>query len=105
MNNSDIKKIILGFVLTLFCWGINISTFAQQAASGLAEATTEVKNMFEPASKLMMAIGAVVGIVGAIRVYSKWNAGDQDTQKHATGWIGACLFLVVVGAVLKAFFG
>ncbi len=53
----------------------------------------------------MYAIGAIVGLVGAVKVYNKWSAGEPDTAKVASSWFGACIFLVVVATVLKSFFG
>jgi len=72
--------------------------------AGVTAATTEVQGYFDVGTKLMLVIGAIVGIVGAIKVYQKWNAGEQDTQKVASAWFGSCIFLVVVTAVLRAFF-
>ena len=46
----------------------------------------------------------LVGLIGGVRVYIKWQSGDQDTQKAIMGWFGACLFLILVGVVIKAFF-
>ncbi|WP_460623503.1 DUF4134 domain-containing protein [Hymenobacter tenuis] len=81
------------------------ATWAQgSGAAGIEQATSEVTSYFDPATKLVYAIGAVVGLVGAVKVYSKWNSGDQDTQKTATSWFGSCIFLVVVATVLRAFF-
>lgn len=39
----------------------------------------------------MYAIGAVVGLIGAVKVYQKWNQGDQDTSKIAASWFGSCV--------------
>ena len=75
-----------------------------QNAAGIDQATTEVKSYIDPVSNLIITIGAVVGLIGGIRVYIKWQSGDQDTQKSLMGWFGACLFLVLVGVVIKAFF-
>jgi len=68
-------------------------------------ATTQVKGYFDSGCNLMYAIGAVVGIIGAIKVFNKWNAGEPDTNKVAAAWFGSCVFLVVVATVLKSFFG
>jgi phage-related minor tail protein len=73
-------------------------------AAGIQEATAQVTSYFDPATTLIYAIGAVVGLVGAVKVFSKWNSGDQDTQKTAMSWFGSCIFLVVVATVLRAFF-
>ncbi|MDQ2178575.1 DUF4134 domain-containing protein [Marinifilum sp. D714] len=75
-----------------------------QSASGIDQATTEINSYVDPVSNLIIAIGAVVGLIGGVRVYIKWQSGDQDTQKAIMGWFGACLFLILVGVVIKAFF-
>ena len=54
---------------------------------------------------LMFIIGGIVGLIGAIRVYIKWQNGDQDVQKALVGWAGALIFLIVAGLAVKAFFG
>ena len=69
------------------------------------QATQMVKSYFQTGTTLLYAIGAIVGLVGAIKVYSKWNSGDQDTGKVAASWFGSCIFLVVVATVIKSFFG
>ncbi|WP_026898848.1 DUF4134 domain-containing protein [Daejeonella oryzae] len=84
---------------------INQVTFAQDANAGIQEATNQVVSYFDTGTDLMYAIGAVVGIIGAIKVFNKWNAGEPDTNKVAAAWFGSCVFLVVVATVLKSFFG
>ena len=78
---------------------------AQDGSAGINSATTQVKSYFDAGCNLMYAIGAVVGIIGAIKVYNKWNHGEPDTSKVASAWFGSCVFLVVVATVLKSFFG
>ncbi|MBS1501569.1 MAG: DUF4134 domain-containing protein [Bacteroidetes bacterium] len=78
---------------------------AQDGNSGINSATTQVKGYFDAGCNLMYAIGAVVGIIGAVRVFNKWNHGEPDTNKVAAAWFGSCVFLVVVATVLKSFFG
>src|SRR4051812_31949590 len=77
----------------------------QDGNAGIQEATNKVKGYFDTGCNLMYAIGAVVGIIGAIKVFNKWNAGEPDTNKVAAAWFGSCIFLVVVATVLKSFFG
>ena len=71
---------------------------------GIQDATTAIAGYFDPATLLIYAIAAIIGLVGAVKVFSKWNSGDQDTQKSAMSWFGSCIFLVVVATVLRAFF-
>ena len=78
---------------------------AQDGNNGINSATTQVKSYFDSGCNLMYAIGAVVGIIGAIRVFNKWNSGEPDTNKVAAAWFGSCIFLVVVATILKSFFG
>ena len=82
-----------------------VSVFGQDGNAGIQEATNKVKGYFDTGCDLMYAIGAVVGIIGAIKVFNKWNAGEPDTNKVAAAWFGSCIFLVVVATVLKSFFG
>jgi hypothetical protein len=53
----------------------------------------------------MYAVGGILGLIGAVKVYQKWNGGDQDTSKVAAAWFGSCIFLVVVATIIKSFFG
>ena len=95
-------------VLTLIALGgLMLCTqvlYAQNGAAGIDKATGEVTGYFDPLTKLMYAIGAVLGLIGAIKVYGKWNAGDQDTQKTAVSWFGSMIFLVIVATVVRSFF-
>jgi len=72
--------------------------------SGINQATSEVSSYFAPITKLIYAIGALVGLIGAVRVYSKFSSGDPDTTKVAATWFGACIFLVIAATVLSGFF-
>jgi len=73
--------------------------------AGITQANTLVQSYFDVGCTLLYSIGAVVGLVGAVKVYNAWSHGDQQTNKLAASWFGACIFLVVVAAVLKSFFG
>jgi len=89
--------------LAVLIVGITVAQ-AQDGTAGINSATTEIKKYFGVGLNLMYAIGGVVGIIGAIKVYNKWSSGEPDTAKVASAWFGACIFLVVVATVLKAFF-
>lgn len=78
---------------------------AQDGNAGITQATSQVKGYFDTGCNLMYAIGAILGLVGAVKVFSKWMGGHQETQQHVAAWFGACVFLVVVATVIKSFFG
>jgi hypothetical protein len=81
------------------------SIFAQgNGSAGISEATTMGTSYFDPATKLIYAIGAVVGLIGGVKVYSKFSSGDPDTSKTAASWFGACIFLIVSATILRSFF-
>ena len=48
--------------------------------------------------------GAVIGLIGGVRVYQKFSSGDPDTSKTASSWFGACIFLIVAATILRSFF-
>ena len=73
-------------------------------SGGITEATTMISSYFEPATKLVYAIGAVIGLIGGVKVYGKFSSGDPDTSKTAASWFGACIFLIVAATVLRSFF-
>ncbi|MET6999415.1 DUF4134 domain-containing protein [Chitinophaga defluvii] len=94
-----------GLLLISVCMLVAVTALAQSGETGIRNATDQVKQYFGVATTLMYAIGALVGIVGAVKVYNKWNSGDQDTGKVASAWFGSCIFLVVVATILEGFFG
>jgi len=96
-------KVIVS-VVSLLMLGLQ-AAMAQDGNAGINQATTQVKSYFDTGTNLMYAIGAIVGLVGAIKVFKKWNDGEHDTGKVASSWFGSCIFLVVVATVLKSFFG
>ena len=82
-----------------------LACFAQgNGVGGITEATNMVTSYFDPATKLVYAIGAVVGLIGGVKVYNKFSSGDPDTSKTAASWFGACIFLIVAATILRSFF-
>ena len=98
MNN---KKKITMLLLTATA----IGAYAQRnGIAGINEATKMVTSYFDPGTKLIYAVGAVVGLIGGIKVYNKFSSGDPDTSKTAASWFGACIFLIVAATILRSFF-
>lgn len=84
---------------------IPLTVSGQDGIAGINEANQQVRSYFAAGTELMYAIGAILGLIGAVKVYQKWNAGDPDTGKVAAAWFGSCVFLVVVATVIQSFFG
>ncbi|TDK50841.1 DUF4134 domain-containing protein [Algoriphagus formosus] len=98
----------LYFRLSTACFFLLVNSVNAQDGNGVAgieAASNQVSGFFRSGVTLMYAIGAIVGLVGAVKVFNKWNSGDPDTGKVAAAWFGSCVFLVVVSLVLQSFFG
>lgn len=96
------KKLMLALLLIA---GATMGAYAQgNGMAGITEATKMVTSYFDPATKLIYAIGAVVGLIGGVKVYNKFSSGDPDTSKTAASWFGACIFLIVAATILRSFF-
>lgn len=101
MKNRKLKMLtVFGalFLLSGQLWAQGNGT------AGIQEATQMVTGYFDPATKLIYAIGAVVGLIGGVKVYNKFSSGDPDTSKTAASWFGACIFLIVAATILRSFF-
>lgn len=99
-----INRALLLCVL-LVVLGFPYAVLAQDGVAGINEANQQVRSYFDAGTDLMYAVGAILGLIGAVKVYQKWNAGDPDTGKVAAAWFGSCVFLVVVATVIQSFFG
>lgn len=84
---------------------ISSVVYGQDGVAGIQEADTKVRGYFDVGCNLMYAVGAILGLIGAVRVYQKWSNGHPDTGSTAAAWFGSCVFLVIVATVLKSFFG
>jgi Domain of unknown function (DUF4134) len=104
MKKLTYRRILICAALQIVCIKYLMAQTADGNA-GITQATTQVASYFATGCTLMYAIGAVLGLIGAVRVYMKWNHGDHDTAKVAASWFGSCIFLVIVATVLKSFFG
>lgn len=112
MNNVGRKKVIqfnrqqkIRIAYLILSLLTSVVAFCQDGNAGINSANTQVRSYFDAGTNLMYAVGAVLGLIGAVKVYSKWNHGDPDTGKVAAAWFGSCVFLVVVATVIRSFFG
>jgi Domain of unknown function (DUF4134) len=105
MKSEELKQKLLGIGLIMLANLIEQEARAQDGNAGITQATDMVKGYFDTGTNLMYAVGALLGLIGGVKVYQKWNHGDHDTGKVAAAWFGSCIFLVVVATVIKSFFG
>lgn len=98
--------IVLGILL------IGGTMFAQSGGAngqGLTNAlnagANDVKGVYAGLVGILNIIAGLVAIFGIFRVYSKYQNGDQDTNKAIAQFGGAFIFLIAAGFVVKTFFG
>ena len=95
------KKVLLSAALVVSAVS---SALAQgNGLAGINDATNMVTSYFDPGTKLIYAIGAVVGLIGGIKVYNKFSSGQRESGKAGAGGVGACMFVVVRATVLRSF--
>ena len=70
---SRIAFAVLMPLMAVVLIGVGHDSFAQDGNAGIAEATNKVKGYFDTGCDLMYAIGAVVGIIGAVKVLCAMN--------------------------------
>jgi hypothetical protein len=95
-------------ILLVVLAGMEASVHAQTADgnAGISQANTLIRSYWANAVLLTYAIGSLVGIIGAIKVFQAWNGGHrEDVGKLAAGWFGSMIFLVVVATIIQSFFG
>lgn len=105
MRKNRLKIRQLAYALGVAILSVQSASAQGDITTGITTGTSQLVSYFDPITTLIMAIGAIVGIVGGIRIYSKWNNGDQDINKELMGWGGSAVFLILAPLVLKGVFG
>jgi hypothetical protein len=100
------RKILMATILSglLFSKTAFAQNDIQAGAQALQDLTGDLEAYLDPVTTTVYIIAAILGIIGAIRVYSGWQAGKDNAWAAASLWIGACLFLLIANTLLRAFF-
>lgn len=83
-------------------------THAQQGQAlgqALTNAASDAGNIANGLATILNVVAGLVGLFGVFRVYSKYQNGDQDTNKAIGQFGGAFIFLIAASAATRAFFG
>lgn len=82
---------------------------AQDGNQGLQQANTLIRGYYDTATQLMYAIAGILALAGAIHVYYLWSdshgGSGGNAQRAALAWLAGCIFIVIVAAVIRSFFG
>lgn len=76
----------------------------QKGATALQTLTTDLEAYMDPITTVVYIVAGLIGLVGALRVYIAWQQGKDNVMSSATGWFGACLFILIANTVLRAMF-
>ena len=101
------KKIISPLVLLfllLMVTGVNAQDLADGQAA-IEEAADGIEGYFESIQTLVFIMAGIIALLGAIRVFMKWQMGDPDVMSTAASWFGSAVFLIVAVTVIQSFFG
>jgi hypothetical protein len=107
MKRTNIRAKANLLALTFMASGLTLYTqvaYGQGIKEGLESAKTGLTGVFSALQIVLYAVAAIVGLYGGFRCYSKWQHGDKEIGKDIAGWAGACIFIVVMGTVLKTIF-
>ena len=102
-TSRAVKLFFAPILYLLTTTALSAQRSGQSGVGAFQQAATDLTAYFNPLTKLIYVVGAVVGLIGAIKVYQKFSQGDPSTMTAAS-WFGACIFLVISATVLSAFF-
>lgn len=74
-----IRKVFMA--ATMLVAAVTSASAQNNGLAGINDATKMVTSYFDPGTKLVYAIGAVVGLIGGIKTYNKFSSGDPDTAQ------------------------
>lgn len=75
-----------------------------KGATALQTLTNDLEAYMDPITTVVYIVAGLIGLVGALRVYIAWQQGKDNVMSSATGWFGACLFILIANTVLRAMF-
>jgi hypothetical protein len=101
------KKLFLP-ITSLLSLSYSLTVSAQPAgiergASTLTTLTDSLERYIDPVTTVVYVVAAIVGLMGAIRVYTLWQQGER-VMATASGWFGSALFLLIANTVLRSMF-
>ena len=110
--NSALKASRISFLikpcLILFALFISFSVFGQvdlsDGQAAIEDAAVGIGDYFEPIKTVVFVIAGIIALIGAIRVYTKWQMGDPDVMSTAASWFGSAVFLIVAVTIIQGIF-
>ena len=63
-------------------------------------------DIFSHLSQIFLIGGCIVAVIGATKIYFKWNAAHaDDLEKEIAIWVGGIVFLIGISVCVRLLFG
>jgi uncharacterized membrane protein YidH (DUF202 family) len=92
-------------LLTLLILAWAMPVFAQPGIDEMHQASQQLTSSFFSAFDCSLVLAAILGIIGAVRIYHNWQMGKQEITADVAAWFYAAIFMILAGAFLRAIFG
>lgn len=84
---------------------IPATAMCQPGITEMQEARSDLTQSFFSARDLSLVIAAILGIVGAVRIYYNLQMGRERFTSEVAAWFFSAFFMVLLGAFCQAVFG
>jgi hypothetical protein len=81
------------------------AAFAQPGINEMQQAKQDLAQSFFSTRDASLILAAILGIIGAIRIYHNWQMGKERITGEVAAWFFSALFMVLLGAFCQALFG
>lgn len=85
--------------LTVVCMMLTMSN-SLYAKSAFTNAAKTLNSYQSGIQSITYAVATLVGLIGAGRIYFKYQSGDQDLMKSMIQWGGSFVFLLAAAAAI-----
>ncbi|WP_345949009.1 DUF4134 family protein [Mucilaginibacter sp. PAMB04274] len=99
------KKIPKITLLQLLLCILAYHSSAQPGLNEMQQARQDLTSSFFSSLDASLVLAAIFGIVGAVRIYHNWQVGKERMTAEVAAWFFASLFMVLMGAFVRAIFG
>ncbi|WP_214070051.1 DUF4134 family protein [Mucilaginibacter sp. dw_454] len=77
----------------------------QPGIDEMQQAKQDLSQSFFSARDASLILAAILGIIGAVRIYHNWQMGKERITGDVAAWFFSALFMVLLGAFCHALFG
>ncbi|MGF7079717.1 DUF4134 family protein [Mucilaginibacter sp. UYCu711] len=99
------KKVPQKTVMLLLLCLMTLNSLAQPGLDEMQQARQDLTGSFFSSIDASLVLAAIFGLIGAVRIYHNWQMGKQQITTDVAAWFYAALFMVLMGAFVRAIFG